>query len=65
MMAVAVFDSHMLSPAVIIMKPATMRGGFVPTIDSVTSAIRRCNSHRCIDNERTNPPMKRKISSCA
>jgi hypothetical protein len=65
MIVVAVFDTHMLSAAVISMNPPTSRCGSDPTPRRTENANRLWRSHRCMESARMNPPMKRKISSCA
>ena len=62
---VAVLLTHMLRKPVAIMNPPIICIGFVPTARTVSSAILRCNPHRCIANANINPPINRNMRSSA
>ena len=57
----AVLLIHIDKNHVDVINPSTMRGGLVPRMRKMRSAMRRCNSQRCIASANKNPPMNRKI----
>ena len=59
--AVAVFETHMETNPVAIMKPAIIGPGLLPMMDRVMRAIRRCRFQRCMAKAMRKPPRNRKM----
>src|SRR5690625_473954 len=62
-MAVAVFEIHIDRNPVAIMNPRMIRFVFVPIMEIIVKAIRRCKFHFSMSKAIINPPMNKKIVS--